>query len=207
MPETMTITQSALTTGNADAFALSRTVTGNRLERVSPAVPAAKTGTLTTRTDNDTGTLTMTAGHGFVTNTRVDVFWNSGANYRRNMLPTVTGDSVVVDGGAGDVLPAVNTPVTAMVPAAYDFSVIGNNVKALSVSGERAGVVVFQDNANTPADIATAVYRIGASAAAQIWDDQSGVTNPLANTTTAKATFSHWDSSQAVNMKAAAIVN
>ena len=37
----------------------------------------AKVGALTTRTDNTTGTLTMSAGHGLLTGNRLDLYWTN----------------------------------------------------------------------------------------------------------------------------------
>ena len=77
-------------------------------------LPAAKTGSLTTRTDDNTGVITATAGHGFVTGAVLDVYWELlGVNYvRRGMDATVSVNAITVDGGAGDVLPATTTALT-----------------------------------------------------------------------------------------------
>ena len=47
----------------------------------SPSVSAGKAGSLTTRTDNDTGVATLAGGHGIVTSDKVDVFWAGGRRY------------------------------------------------------------------------------------------------------------------------------
>lgn len=74
--------------------------------------PRSIAGTLTTRTDNDTGTLTLSSGHGVMTGNTVDVFWNDHANSRLGMtVGTVSGTSVPIDGGTGDNLPAAATAV------------------------------------------------------------------------------------------------
>jgi len=77
--------------------------------------PHSVAGTLTTRTDDDTGTLTLSTGHGVMTGNTVDVFWNDGANSRTGMTAgTVSGNSVPIDGGSGDVLPAATTAVNVV---------------------------------------------------------------------------------------------
>lgn len=202
MPETLSITRTALTTGSADTFVQLLSVTGNSIERASPSVPAAKTGSLTTRTDNDTGVLTMDSGHGFVTNNVIDVFWSGG--YRRAMTATVATNAVTVDGGSGDNLPAVNTAVTAMVPTEVTLALSGNAVVGLAVSSPRPGCVVFCDGGG---DITAATYRIATAGTSQVWASGDGVTNPLVNTTTTKVKFSHDDSSSAQTMKAAVVFN
>jgi hypothetical protein len=202
VPETLTVTTTALTTGSGDTFTATLTASGSAIERASPSVPAAKTGSLTTRTDADTGVCTMDPGHGFATSDKLDVFWSGGR--RRNMTATVATNAVTVDGGSGDNLPVVNTAVTVAKPTEVAFVVAGNAVTGIAVSSPRAGFVVFCDNANTPADIAAATFTIATAGTAQVWATGNGVTNPLANTTTSKVKFSHGDSS-AQTMKAAVV--
>lgn len=101
-------------------YALSETSAAFDLITVFPvnSIAAAKTGQLTTRTDNDTGVLTMDSGHGFITGDKVDVYWTtSSVQYcRRLMSATVSGDAVTVDGGSGTSLPSNLTSIVAMVP-------------------------------------------------------------------------------------------
>lgn len=70
------------------------------------ALPANQSGTLTTRTADDNGVITLASGHG-ITNGPVDVYWSGGQ--RRGMVAAVAGDAVTVTGGAGDPLPPVST--------------------------------------------------------------------------------------------------
>lgn len=123
-----------------------------------PEVPAAKTGTLTTRTDDNTGTFTMTTGHGFTTSMKIDVFWSGGQ--RRDMTATVTGDSVVLDGGTGDVLPIATTSITAQNPTIVEVTIDGADCIGLAVATPKKGFVVFYDDAGTPAVITPAIYSI-----------------------------------------------
>jgi hypothetical protein len=68
-------------------------------------------GTLDVRTDDDTGTVGLAAGHGVSVGLGVDVSWVGGS--RTDMLViAVAGNDVTVDGGAGNVLPAAATAVT-----------------------------------------------------------------------------------------------
>src|SRR5687768_15260880 len=100
-------------------FSESRTITAaNEIAtEVKPA--AAKTGSLTTRTSDTVGELTMTAGHLITTGARLDIYWTvAGVNGARRgvVVGTVVVNAVPISGGAGDVLPAAATAVTAMVP-------------------------------------------------------------------------------------------
>lgn len=107
------------TTLNADVIlgGVDRSNPGNPL-------PAAKTGVLTTRTDNDTGTITLDPGHGLVTG-RVDLYWTVGgvAGKRRGVAGTVTGDSLAVDLGSGDNLPAQSSAILAVNAVSEAFNV------------------------------------------------------------------------------------
>jgi len=186
MPNSISTTLSATIDGTE--YKQTTTIASDTELVTNPTVAAAKTGTLTTRTDNDTSTLTMTTGHGFVTNDKVDVFWTGGS--RRGMTATVTGDSVVVDGGSGDNLPVATTTITAMKPTNVPFSVVGDNVDSLAVSTGSTSVqgwVVFKTSA--PAVIAS--YQIASGAKSKVWVSGLGITNPLAGQTVASIDFSH----------------
>jgi hypothetical protein len=191
MPETYRVQ----TTGTADGQTFTNVVEGegNGKEVVSPTVPAAKTGTLTTRTDNDTGVLTMTAGHGFATSDKLDVFWSGGS--RRNMTATVAVNAVTVDGGSGDNLPVVSTAVTAMKPTSVDFTVTGDDVLALMVSNPADdGYAVFMDDQVSPAEISAATFRVGLNSGFAYGldtDPDNSADNPLAGVNTTSVKLSH----------------
>lgn len=75
--------------------------------------PPVKVGTLTTRTSDTAGTLTMETGHGIASFTLNQTFYwveNGLLKSRRNTtIGTVSGDSVPFSGGTGDVLPSTST--------------------------------------------------------------------------------------------------
>jgi len=66
------------------------------------SVPVAKSGTLTTRTSNSAGVITVTGLTGISTGDLVDVYWASGARYGCEC--TVSGDFVTIANGAGSAL-------------------------------------------------------------------------------------------------------
>src|SRR4051794_23760974 len=103
------------------SYNTSRQVQANAANPYSVDLPAAKTGQLTTHTDNTTGTLTMAGGHGITTGARLDVYWTGGSR-RGVTVGTVATNSVPFSGGAGDNLPLVNTNVTAMVPVSESIT-------------------------------------------------------------------------------------
>lgn len=173
------------------------------------SLAAAKVGQLTTRTDNDTGTLTMNASHGITTGARLDVFWDvSGTKgHRRGMtVGTVSTNSVPIDGGAGDNLPANLSAVTACVPSEEEFLVTGNNVVAIGVKATRRGAVVFADGSNVEKHAVVAELE-GTRGGGYQWFDGSGVTNPLAGDTVTKVFFSNGDSSGTADLTACVAVS
>lgn len=200
MPESVTYTASVRHDDVTYENTLS--LSGDSVERATPTVPAAKSGTLTTRTDANTGTFTMSSGHGFTTGNKVDVFWAGGQ--RRAMDATVTGDSVVLDGGAGDDLPALNTAVTAMVPVDVPFVVDGDDVIALAAHSPVPGYVVWFDDENTPAAIPAATFVVDRTESG-LWASGNGVTNPLDGEITTSVKFSH-GSTSAQTMTAVAVM-
>ncbi len=156
-----------------------------------PAVTlsAAKTGALTTRTDDNTGTLTMDTGHGLTTGV-IDVYWDVGGTKgcRRNMTATVTGDSIAIDGGSGDVLPADESDITAVHPSTETLTLNADNLKiiALKINTDAHCSMSVGTVSGTYTEGAAMELNDGTYGRARVWESQTGGTNPLdaANTFT-----------------------
>lgn len=157
------------------------------------SLPAAKAGTLTTRTDNDTGVATLAEGHGIITSDVVDVYWSGGRRY--GMTATVSGNAVTVDGGAGDNLPAAQTALTVAKQVAAEFYFAGDDVQAAIVATDyRAGASFIDESGNVQAlDLA--------AGKAWLWADSLGTTNPFAGKDVIGAKLSCGDSTSAAAMK------
>ncbi len=67
-------------------------------------------GTLSTRTSDTAGVLTMSPGHGWTTGLQVAIVWDGGE--RDNATISVSGNAVTFSGGAGAVLPAQGTVIS-----------------------------------------------------------------------------------------------
>lgn len=137
-----------------------------------PTLPAGKAGTLTTRTDNDTGVATLGAGHGIITGDKVDVFWDGGLRY--GMDATVAGNAVTVDAGAGDNLPAQATDLVVCKPVALELDVDGDQLKALGAFFGKRGHVRFLDGS-----AATLLSIPLAASVPYSWISDAAVANPL----------------------------
>lgn len=141
---------------------------------------AAKIGALTTRTDDNTGTLTMNSGHGFTDGQILDVYWSGGVQ-RNVVIGTVSTNSVPIDSGIGDNLPADETEITAVVQQSINLAIDGDNVKLIAVVLETvdktirtAANVAFRDAAAdqiAEIDLVTNVP--------QVWDITGGSANPF----------------------------
>ena len=113
------------------------------------AVPAAKAGTLSTRTDNTDGELTMTdTDHGIETGDKITIFWDGGIAYQAT-VGTVDGKTVPFTGAKGNNLPDAATAVTAGVITVLDVDFDGDKLKMFAAMSNRRGHVVFEDSGNT----------------------------------------------------------
>jgi hypothetical protein len=158
--------------------ALGVTITGSAsregdlgIEAVTTILPVGWAGVLT-RSDADTGVITLGAGHSVI-NGKVDVHWEGGCRY--NMDGTVTDtNTLTVDGGAGDDLPATAvTPVVSQNPSILDLTFDGDNLSLIGVGASRQTQVCFM--ASTA--VLKSVFLI--DNAAWGWADAMGGSNPL----------------------------
>jgi len=143
-------------------------------------LPAAKTGQLTTRTDNTTGTLTMAASHGITTAAVIDLYWTGGVRYGV-VVGTVATNSVPISGGAGDNLPSNLTNITAVVQSTANIFIDGDNTELIALelrtndrSLRTAGHIAFYDSANDLIAELDLVANIP-----QVYDLAGGASNPF----------------------------
>lgn len=185
------------------SFVDSQSLTCDGSQRKAVTKAAAKTGQLTTRTDNDTGVITATAGHGIIDG-RLDVYWDTGS--RRGMAVTVATNALSVDLGAGDNLPTNLTNVTLSQPQEEEFLVTGDNVAACGGKASRRGIIVFAESDDT--EVLAIVDNFDATnGGGYQWYSGNGITNPLASADVAKVYFSNGDSGNANTMVASVGAN
>lgn len=146
------ITISALT--NGQTVKRSEEVFGQKPAGFEIEIPAAKAGLLTTRTDDDTGTLTMDPGHGITTGAKLDVYWTNADGTRGSRVDmtvgTVSGNTVPIDLGTGDNLPIQGAAIRAMVPVIevlnIDAGAAGVNISFVTISsGGSSATVAFYE--------------------------------------------------------------
>lgn len=164
----------------------------------------AKTGTLTTRTDNTSGTLTMSSGHGIQTGDKIDIYWSGGKRYNVT-VGTVSTNSVPISSGSGDNLPVATTTLTAMVATALTFGLDGDEAEAIlcaSSPGIRATISFFATST-----LELAVNLDASNNYVYFWDEPSGITNPVAGDAITSVKITHESSTTAAVVEAYALYN
>ncbi len=117
------------------------------------ALSPAKFGTLSTRTSDTAGTLTLSAGHGITTGQTIDIFWTDANGVLKcaygATVGTVAGNEVPFTGAAGEVLPAQDTAITTQVPTELDCDFDGDKAVLLAAMMKTCGGhVCFVDSAD-----------------------------------------------------------
>lgn len=216
MPKTMDLAIAGTRYGRTTTSRV--TVSADKDGGVSKTLAAAKTGSLTTRTDNDTGELTMAGGHGISTGNKLDVYWvdpTTGAMKSRvNMtVGTVATNQVPIDGGTGDVLPVATTAVTAMVPTVetvnWPVGAAAVDLQAkLSEAGMAATVAFFEGSTLIAADRLLPDVS-GGTPNGNVWANGYTGSNPLATAAAAINTvaMSHGDATKSVTVDTSILYN
>lgn len=112
----------------------------------------AKTGTLSTRTNDTDGTLTMAASHGITTAAVIDLYWSGGRRYNV-VVGTVSVNSVPISGGAGDNLPIATTAITAQVQNVIDVDFAGSLATMIAAKSVNKGMLLFYESTTLRAAI------------------------------------------------------
>lgn len=155
-------------------------------------LPAAKSGTLSTRTSDTAGTLTLGSGHGITTGSTINIYWSGGVRYGVT-VGTVSGTSVPFTSGNGDNLPIATTVITAATVVEIDIDVDGDLVQLLALSCNKKCHVDIQESDNSQI--------VGISLAANepvVWiADLSIGANPLAGAVVAKIITANGETAEA----------
>jgi len=133
---------------NIGGVAINSTTTRSEESAVtySDTLAAGTSGTLSTRTDDNTGVVTA-SGHGLSVSDTVDVYWTGGVRYGMNVT-AVSGDDVTVDAGSGDVLPAQATAVVICEAVEINMDFDGDDMAMLAIGCNKRAHLDFQDSAS-----------------------------------------------------------
>lgn len=194
---TVTINDNVSIAGLTIQSKIERTATGHIGQEIP--LPAAKAGSLTTRTDDDTGVVTLATGHGIVSTNSVDVYWADGVRY--GMTATVSTNDVTVEGGAGDVLPADETAVTLAKQVVIDTDFLGSLVEAIVASSSLRANIEFREAASSAAGV-----KLPAGEGWR-WFSEQGIANPLSGKSIASIQASCGNSTTAATLKIGVLYN
>ncbi len=150
---------------------LQRTADGS-IRQGPITLPAAEAGTLSTRSTDTTGTLTI-PGTTLQTGDKIDVYWAGGRRYDV-VVGTVVGDSVPISGGAGDILPAQSTAVTATKQVSIILAFTGDKLVAIGAKLGERGHISIRDTGVTALSIDLVKNETW------FWLDGQQIANPLA---------------------------
>ncbi len=158
------------------------------------SVPVAKAvSSLSTRTDDNTGILTVASGHGVTTSDLVDFYWTaSGVTaMRRGMTVTATGATTIeIDGGTGDNLPVATTAGTVCIVVSKDFVFEFANAVIVAAAQESLQSAAVSFMTVVPAE--NLGWQLPAAGQARVWVYGNGEANPIsANIVSVR--FSHAD--------------
>lgn len=171
------------------------------------SLPAGKSGTLTTRTDANTGVVTVSSGHGITDTDTVDVYWSGGRRYGVDVTAT-DSTTISIDLGSGDDLPSTSTAVVIVKQVPFNLALDGDNAKIVGVSYEVAGAsgygcrVTLLDSG----DATIAGLDLDANVP-NVVDIEGGQTNPYTGNPITDGVASNGSGTEAATLKIQAIVD
>jgi hypothetical protein len=142
------------------------------------SLPKGKAGTLSTRTDADTGEATI-VGHGLAENDLVDAYWAGGRRYGM-AVGSVVGNVVPLDGGAGDDFPIAGTSLVVTKQVVIATRLDGDEAEIFGLSLEYPtrtdgkGHISMLD----ADDVAVAHFDLLGNQP-KVFDIAGGITNPI----------------------------
>lgn len=175
--------------------------TNNAPIALQESLVAGISGTLTTRTDNDTGIVTV-ASHTVLDTETVDLYWATGSRYNCDVT-AVTGTTISIDVGSGDNLPSASTAVVICEHVPFNLLIDGDNAKIIGICAESTTAtstskarVTFKDSGGST--VATVLLTANVP---QIWDIEGGATNSFTGNVILTANASNGSSSEALTLK------
>ena len=200
---TLNIAVSVSGNGGSISRTTPRSADGGGIKEI--AVPKGYAGTLSTRTDNETGTLTLAGGHGITTAQVIDLYW-SGGSRQAITVGTVSVNSVPIgadDSGVGDNLPIATTAIVASPRVAFNADIDGDSLAALSMQMaytnpaiDAESNLLLEDAAND--DIAQVDFEANVP---KLYDIEGGDSNPFTGDPITHGIISNGSSSADATLK------
>jgi hypothetical protein len=146
-------------------------------DRVNVTLDAATEGSLTTRTSDTAGVITVTS-HPFAAPDIIDIYWDGGKQLECTISGT-TATTITFSGGNGDVLPAQDTDVLAFEPTEILQVVTKTKQQAMLIT-TNGRIVVRTNSVTVPSDTWEFEANDGFS-----WRESGIFANPFAANVTA----------------------
>lgn len=163
-------------------------------------MPAGRAGTLTTRTDDNTGIITVASGHGITDTDTVAIFWVGGSRYDVDVTAT-TATTISIDLGAGANLPLATTAVVVAKESVHTLPIVGDDIAVIGIGCDNRASINFRDSGDASLlryDMATGEGRL--------WVAGQDVTNPLATDTVATIVIAN-GGTMAAELRIGALLN
>jgi hypothetical protein len=166
------------------------------------SLPVGYSGTLSTRTDNNTGTVTLAGGHGISTGDKVDIYWATGVQYNVT-VGTVSVNSMPFDLGVGDNLPIATTAVVVSKRTQINLDIDGDALSLLSIMQNFASNLITNNSHIDFQDVSSAVVAeldLGANSPL-VYDIAGGGSNPFTGNPITKAFASNGSTTTAATLQ------
>ena len=179
--------------------------TADDLIDVQVTLPAGKSGTLTTRTDDNTGIVTVASGHGITASDTVDVYWSTGRRYGVDVTAT-DATTISIDLGAGDNLPTQSTAVVVCKQVVVNKAIDGDALSILGLLIDVAASTGFGTRLTFFDAVSAGGSAVGSGIdldanAPVVYDITGGASNPLTGSPILSFVASNGDGTNAATLK------
>jgi len=166
-------------------------------------LPVGIAGTLSTRTSDTAGVLTLATGHEYSVGDFLDIYYADGMRYGAEVTEVATDDVTFTSTAGSAVLPSETTAVVATELVEVDADFEGDDVEMIvSIIKDADGFIEYRE-----AEKALAARQVMTEDEDWSYLDGDGSTNPLASTTIDTIVASNSSSSTTARLQIAALLN
>ncbi len=182
----MQATYNLILSAGENSISENTVVTADTANPLQVDIPVALVGELTTRTDDDTGIITLVADHGITTADFVDLYDATTGELLRKDVDITAADSttISINVGTGSNLPVVNTDLIVGKQVPFLPTILPDTIKLFGIQlkipgATTKGRVCFKDASPAVAGSGDGDINLVANAG-QIFNVEGGADNPLA---------------------------
>lgn len=203
----MQATYSVTLNAGVDSISEQTTIEVDTPNPLNVSIPAAKACQLTTRTDNDTGVLTLASGHGITTSHLIDLYSSDGLTRIREDMAVTAADSttITINAGTGSNLPSNLTNLAVCKQVNFLPTILPDTIEILGLQLVMPGVatvgrVVFIDDTTAVAGSGDGDISLVANKGL-VYNIAGGTANPLEGDPVVAGKLSHGNTSLAGVLK------